>query len=173
MPSTGRLAPGPQQDVGAWGDGSAPRAPAESTGWSPGPEQRAPRWLPVRCQIPAPAPAAPCPWGAHGPVPIPEPRLLEAARATAKQPITVLINTRLNIKIDSPAGLTFQQPAVPSSPPFLQPCRYYLYLATWHANGGGPAPSHPSSQLGGCAALPRPQPLRRGQLPGRGDGFPV
>lgn len=82
-----------------------PREP----GWSPGLEQRALRRLPVRYQ-------AQHPWGAPAPAPIPEHRLLEAAGATAKRPITALINTRLDIKINSPADVTFQCRAVPSSP---------------------------------------------------------
>lgn len=54
----------------------------------------------------------PGPGSAHT---IPQPRLLEAAGATAKRPIAALIDTRLSIKIDSAADLVLQQRAAPSS----------------------------------------------------------
>lgn len=85
-----------------------PTPPQSALAGPRGPEQRAPHGVPVRCQTSAPAPAAPCPCGVKAPAPVPERRLLEAAHATAKRPITALIDTRLNIKIDSPADLTFQ-----------------------------------------------------------------
>jgi len=85
MGSALRTAPvtSPQRD----GDGPAPTARGEPC-LVPGLEQGAPCGLPVRCQTSA-APAAPRPWGVQAPAPVPQPRLLDAARAGAKRPITL------------------------------------------------------------------------------------